>query len=54
MGYVMPVIIPIPEHPIIIRKQSIAEDGLPDSIHPDPNKPPNNVVQVKYTGKKSK
>ena len=49
----MPVIIPIPEHPIIIRKQSIAEDGLPDSIHPDPNKPPNNVVQVKYTGKKA-
>jgi hypothetical protein len=51
MGYVIPVIIPIPEYPIIIKKQSIGRKQFLDIIDPDPNKHPNNVVQLKYKGK---
>ena len=56
MGYVMPIIIPMPEYPIIASKQSIAWTPSLDAqrlviIVPDPNKDPNNVVQLKYTGK---
>ena len=54
MGYVIPVIIPMPEYPTIIRKQSIARTLDVQSvviIDPNANTDPNNVVQLKYKGK---